>query len=82
MVPALLVIALGWEPTRPLVLRQVILSFGLPFAMVPLVMFTARADLMGVLVNRRLTNVAARLMAALIIGLNLFLLYQTLFGGG
>lgn len=82
MLPALLVIALGWEPTRTLVISQVVLSFGLPFALVPLVLFTARRDLMGVLVNRRLTTAAAALMAILIIVLNVFLLYQTLLGGG
>ncbi len=82
MLPALVVIAIGLEPTRTLVISQVVLSFGLPFALVPLVIFTARADLMGVLVNRRLTTVAASLMTFLIIGLNIFLLYETLFVGG
>lgn len=82
MLPALVVIAIGLEPTRTLVISQVVLSFGLPFALVPLVIFTARSDLMGVLVNRRLTTVAAWLMASLIIALNIFLLYETLLGGG
>jgi manganese transport protein len=82
MLPALVVIAIGLEPTRTLVISQVVLSFGLPFALVPLVVFTARADLMGVLVNRRMTTVAATLMALLIIILNIFLLYETLWGGG
>jgi manganese transport protein len=82
MLPALVVIAIGLEPTRTLVISQVVLSFGLPFALVPLVVFTARADLMGVLVNRRMTTVAASLMALLIIILNIFLLYETLWGGG
>ena len=82
MLPAIVVIAIGLEPTRTLVISQVVLSFGLPFAMVPLVIFTARSDLMGVLVNRRLTTVAASLMAFLIVVLNIFLLYETLLGGG
>jgi manganese transport protein len=82
MLPAFVVIAIGLEPTRTLVISQVVLSFGLPFALVPLVIFTARADLMGVLVNRKVTTVAASLMAALIVALNIFLLYETLFGGG
>jgi manganese transport protein len=82
MLPALVVIAIGLEPTRTLVISQVVLSFGLPFALVPLVIFTARSDLMGVLVNRRLTTVVAGLMAFLIVVLNIFLLYETLFGGG
>jgi len=82
MLPALVVIAIGLEPTRTLVISQVVLSFGLPFALMPLVIFTARSDLMGVLVNRRLTTVAASLMTFLIIVLNIFLLYETLVGGG
>src|SRR5256886_1755405 len=76
MLPSLLVIIIGLEPTRTLVLSQVVLSFGIPFALVPLVMFTRRKDLMGVLVNRRLTTMIASVVAALIISLNIFLLYQ------
>jgi len=81
MLPSLIVIYLGWDPTLVLVLSQVLLSFGIPFALVPLIMFTRRADLMGVLVNKRLTTVTATLVAGLIIALNVFLLYQTLAGG-
>ena len=81
MVPSLVVIALGLDPTRTLVMSQVVLSFGLPFAIIPLVMFTRRKDLMGVLVNRRLTSAAAGLAAALVVALNIYLLYQTFFGG-
>jgi manganese transport protein len=75
MVPALIVIYLGLDPTRTLVISQVVLSFGLPFAIIPLVMFTSRKDIMGVLVNRRITTIAAILVAGLIIVLNIFLLY-------
>ncbi len=82
MVPSLLVIAIGLDPTRTLVLSQVVLSFGLPFAVIPLVMFTARQDIMGVLVNRTSTTIIASLVAAFIVALNIFLLYQTIFGGG
>lgn len=82
MLPAFVVIAIGLEPTRTLVISQVVLSFGLPFALVPLVIFTARSDLMGVLANRRLTTLVASLMAFLIVVLNIFLLYETLLGGG
>ena len=82
MVPALVVIGIGLEPTRTLVLSQVVLSFGLPFALVPLVLFTARTDLMGVLVNRRSTTLIASLVTFLIIVLNIFLLYNILLGGG
>jgi len=81
MLPSLIVIALGFEPTHVLVISQVVLSFGIPFALVPLVMFTLRRDIMGVLVNHRLTTMIASIVAALIIALNLFLLYQTFFGG-
>jgi manganese transport protein len=82
MLPAFVAIAIGLEPTRTLVISQVVLSFGLPFALVPLVIFTARSDLMGVLANRRLTTLVASLMAFLIVVLNIFLLYETLLGGG
>ncbi len=82
MLPALAVIAIGVEPTRTLVLSQVVLSFGLPFALVPLALFTARSDLMGVLVNRRPTTIVFGLVTLLIIALNLFLLYQILWVGG
>jgi manganese transport protein len=77
MVPAFVVIGLGLDPSRTLVLSQVVLSFGIPFALVPLVWFTARGDVMGPLRNRRITTVAASLVAALIICLNVFLLAQT-----
>jgi manganese transport protein len=82
MVPALVVIGIGLEPTRTLVISQVFLSFGLPFALVPLALFTARSDLMGVLVNRRPTTVAFALVTLLVIVLNIFLLYQILWVGG
>ncbi|WP_199439911.1 Nramp family divalent metal transporter [Umezawaea beigongshangensis] len=80
MLPALAVLALGIDPTRALVLSQVVLSFGIPFALVPLVLLTRRADLMGALVNRRVTTWLAGVVAAAIIGLNAFLLVST-FGG-
>jgi manganese transport protein len=81
MVPALLVIFLGFDPTRTLVLSQVVLSFGLPFAVIPLILFTRRRDLMGVLVNKRITTFLVSASAALIIALNFYLLYQIFFGG-
>ena len=77
MVPAFVVIAIGIDPSRTLVISQVVLSFGIPFALVPLVIFTARRDIMGPLVNRRITTVAASTIAAVIIALNAFLLFQT-----
>jgi manganese transport protein len=81
VVPSLVVIAVGLDPTRTLVISQVVLSFGLPFAIVPLVLFTARRSLMGVLVNRRPTTAAASVVAGLIIGLNVYLLVQVFSGG-
>ncbi len=80
MAPALLVLGVGADPTRALVISQVVLSFGIPFALVPLVLLTRRADVMGELVNRPLTTAVAAVVAAVIVALNAFLLYQTLFG--
>ncbi len=80
MLPSLIVIALGLNPTRVLVLSQVVLSFGLPFAVVPLILFTRRRDVMGELVNRRVTTSLAIVAATIIIALNIYLLYQTFFG--
>jgi manganese transport protein len=77
MVPAFVVIGLGLDPSRTLVISQVVLSFGIPFALIPLVIFTSRRDVMGVLVNRRATVASAAVVAALISGLNIFLLGQT-----
>ena len=74
MVPALVVIAIGVNPSRALVLSQVVLSFGIPFALIPLVMFCANRGLMGVLVNRRSTTIAAICVTAVIVSLNAFLL--------
>jgi manganese transport protein len=77
MIPALVVLAVGVSPTSALVLSQVVLSFGIPFALVPLVMLTSRRDVMGVHVNKRLTTRIAWALAVLISGLNVFLLAQT-----
>src|SRR5204863_49712 len=66
MAPALIVLALGLNPTKSLVLSQVVLSFGIPFALVPLVLLTSKREVMGELVNRRITTVAAAVVAALI----------------
>jgi manganese transport protein len=81
IIPSLIVIAIGLDPTRTLVISQVLLSFGLPFAVIPLVLFTARKKLMGVLVNKPLTTVLASLAAAVIIFLNIYLLYSIFHGG-
>ena len=79
IIPSLIVISVGLDPTRTLVISQVVLSFGLPFAVIPLIMFTSNKRIMGVLVNKRITTLLAILSAALIIFLNFFLLYQTFF---
>ncbi len=82
VVPSLIVIALGMDPTRTLVMSQVVLSFCLPLAVVPLIMFTNDEKLMGDLVNRPATKVAIALAAAVIVALNFFLLYNTFTAGG
>jgi manganese transport protein len=81
MAPALFVIVAGWDPTMTLVLSQVVLSFGLPFAIIPLVMFTRRRDIMGELVNRPTTTALAAIVAVLIVALNGYLLFQIFSGG-
>jgi manganese transport protein len=80
MIPALVVIAIGLDPTYTLVLSQVALSFVLPFAIIPLMYFTSRRDVMDDMVNRRWTTILGWLVTTLIIALNLFLLYQTFAG--
>jgi manganese transport protein len=77
MAPAFVVIGIGVDPSRTLVISQVVLSFGIPFALIPLVLFTSRRDVMGVFANSRATAVAASAVAALIVALNVFLLLQT-----
>jgi len=79
MIPALIIIAVGMNPTEALVLSQVVLSFGIPFALVPLVMLTCRRDVMGAQVNRRVTTILAWSCAVMIVGMNIFLIYQQFF---
>jgi manganese transport protein len=74
MLPALAILALGAEPTWALVISQVVLSFGIPFALVPLLLLTRRRDVMGELVNRPRTTVLAAVVAGVIIVLNAVLL--------
>ncbi|MGZ4293614.1 MAG: Nramp family divalent metal transporter [Solirubrobacteraceae bacterium] len=80
MVPALVVLALSVNTTDALVLSQVVLSFGIPFALFPLVLLTSRRDVMGAHVNGRLMTVAAGVVAVLISALNVFALYQQFLG--
>ena len=79
MKPALIVLAVGVNPTNALVLSQVVLSFGIPFALIPLVLLTSNRAIMGVHVNRLHTTLAAFALAGLITALNVFLIYQQLF---
>ena len=80
LAPALLVLAIGVDPTDALVGSQVVLSFGIPFALVPLVIIASRREVMGDLVNPRWLTALASLIAGLIIALNVFLLQQVFFG--
>jgi manganese transport protein len=80
MAPAMIVLAIGLDPSKALVLSQVALSFGIPFALIPLVIFCRNRKLMGTLTNRRVTTVAAVGVAAVIVCLNVFLLAQTVAG--
>jgi len=79
MMPALIILAIGLNPSRSLVISQVVLSFGIPFALVPLLIFCRNRDVMGTLVNHRLTTAIATVVVFLIVSLNVFLLYQTFF---
>jgi manganese transport protein len=81
MIPSLIVISIGLDPSRTLVISQVLLSFGLPFAIIPLIMFTSNKKIMGVMVNKKFTNYLAVIVASIIVCLNLFLLYSTFKGG-
>jgi manganese transport protein len=80
MLPALVIIAVGVDPYRSLVISQVVLSFGIPFALIPLLLFCRNRSLMGNLVNRPLTTVLATIVTVVIVSLNVFLLHQTFFG--
>ena len=74
LAPALVIVALGLDPTRALVISQVVLSFGIPFALVPLIWITSRRSIMGSLVNTRFTTAVAIAIATVIITLNVVLL--------
>lgn len=81
LIPSMVVIMIGLDPTRTLVISQVILSFGLPFAIIPLIIFTRKKELMGVLVNKKIITFILSIIAALIVSLNIYLVYQVLFVG-
>ncbi len=79
MTPAIAILAAGMNPTNVLVLSQVVLSFGIPFALVPLVMLTSRRDVTGIPVNQRATIIIAWGIVIVISALNVFPLYQQFF---
>jgi manganese transport protein len=80
LTPALVVLAIGVDPSQALVVSQVVLSFGIPFALVPLIRLTSDRALMGSDVNHRVTTMFGWLVATVIITLNIALIYLT-FGG-
>lgn len=80
LIPALVILAIGVDPSRALVLSQVVLSFGIPMALIPLVRLTSRANLMGEDVNHRLTTALGWGVAGLISVLNVVLIYLTVKG--
>ncbi|MEA5076973.1 MAG: Nramp family divalent metal transporter [Anaerolineaceae bacterium] len=81
MLPSMIVIFVGFDPSKTLVLSQVLLSFGLPFAIIPLVIFTSNKKIMGVLVNRKITTILAWAVAAVVVVLNIYLIVATITGG-
>ncbi len=78
LIPALVVLAAGVDPSRALVISQVVLSFGIPFALIPLVRLTSNPALMGADTNARLTTALGWIVAAVITLLNVVLIYLTL----
>ena len=81
IVPSLVVISIGLDPTRTLVISQVVLSFGLPVAIIPLILFTRRKTVMGILVNHPATTAITGVVAILIIALNVYLICQVFIAG-
>jgi len=82
LVPSLVIVMVGFDPTSVLVASQVALSFELPFVLVPLLWFTYQENLMESFTNRRTTTYGLGLVIGLVVVLNVWLLYSTLFGGG
>jgi manganese transport protein len=80
LAPALILLGIGVDTTQALVYSQVVLSFGIPFALVPLVLLTRRRDIMGALANRPATTAIASVVAGLIIAMNVALIWLTLTG--
>jgi len=76
LAPALVILAIGVAPTAALVISQVVLSFGIPFALIPLLLIARRRDVMGALANPGWLTALAAVLAGMIIALNAFLLFQ------
>ncbi len=81
LIPALIILAAGVDPTFALIISQVVLSFGIPFALIPLVALTARRDVLGVHRNRLITTIAGILASVFLIALNAVLLWLVFTGG-
>ncbi|MGX1723123.1 Nramp family divalent metal transporter, partial [Bacillus haynesii] len=80
ILPPIAIIASGVNPTTALVLSQVVLSFGIAFALIPLILFTSNKRIMGSLTNAKWITAVSWLIAALIVALNIFLIYDTISG--
>ncbi|MEM6161767.1 Nramp family divalent metal transporter [Erwinia sp. P6884] len=80
MLPSFIVIMAGWEPTRILVMSQVLLSFGIALALVPLLVFTGNAELMGDMVNSRLMQTVGKVIVVVVVALNFYLLVAMAMG--
>ena len=80
LIPALVILAIGIDPSRALVISQVVLSFGIPFALIPLIRLTSDRALMGDDTNHRITTALGWLVAAMITVLNVVLIYLTVSG--
>ncbi|PLS07281.1 Nramp family divalent metal transporter [Neobacillus cucumis] len=80
MLPTVIIVALGVDPTQTLIISQVILSIVLPFPIIALIYFTQKKDLMGVLTNKRITTILSSLFALIILGLNIWMVVQVIFG--
>ena len=76
-----MILAIGFDPTLALVLSQVVLSFGIPFALIPLVWLTARREVLGPFRNRMLTTVGGIAASVFLVVLNLVLIWLTVTGG-
>ncbi|WP_066253448.1 Nramp family divalent metal transporter [Neobacillus drentensis] len=80
MLPTVIIVAIGVDPTRTLVISQVVLSMVLPFPIIALIYFTQKKEFMGVLTNKRITTIASSLFGLIILGLNIWLVVQTFLG--